>query len=84
LILVFTAILPYEMSTTEDHIIPEQRPAESLIPALDRSLELSEDQLKFLLCAIRDLNPEAADAEAEIRKRLLEIQSKYVVLYHIA
>lgn len=66
------------MSTSEDHILRERRPVESLIPTLNGSLELSEKQFKFLLHAIRDVNLDAVDAEAEIRRRVLEIQSRCV------
>lgn len=67
------------MSTSEDYILRERRPVDSLIPTLDGSLELSEKQFKFLLHAIRDVNPDAVDIEADIRRRVLEIQSKCVV-----
>ena len=78
-----TATHTLEMSASEDHIIREHRPVESLIPTLGGSLELSEKQIKFLLQAIRDLNPESNDAEAEIRRRVLEIRSKYVAPFCI-
>ncbi len=73
--------LPFtlKMSTSGDYILREWRPVESLIPTLDGSLELSEKQIKFLHHAIRDVNPDAVDAEAEIRRHVLEIQSRCVV-----
>lgn len=47
-----------EMSKNQDSILPEPRlPVELQVPALDRPLELSENQIKFLLGAIRDVNP---------------------------
>lgn len=67
------------MSTGEDYILRERRPVETLVPPLDGSLELSEKQIKFLLHAIHDMNPEAIDSESEIRRRILEVQSKYVI-----
>lgn len=67
------------MSTSKDYILRERVPVKSLIPALDGPLELSDKQIDFLLHAIHELDPEANDAEAEIRRRVLEIQSKYVV-----
>ncbi|KAF8548903.1 hypothetical protein OG21DRAFT_665169 [Imleria badia] len=69
------------MSTNEDHIVRERRPVETLIPALNGSLELSEKQIKFLIHTIRDVNPEANDAEVEIRRRVLEVQSKAYKTY---
>ena len=69
------------MSTSEDHILREQRPVDSLVPALDLSLELSETQIRFLFHAIRDVDPEAVDAGAKITQRVLEVQSKCVVQF---
>ncbi|KAH0828781.1 major facilitator superfamily domain-containing protein [Lanmaoa asiatica] len=69
------------MSTSEDYILRERRPAESLIPTLDGSLELSEKQIKFLLHAIRDVDPGAVDAAEKIRKRVLEVQSNEAYPY---
>lgn len=69
------------MSTGEDHILHEQCPVYSLVPALDGSLELSEIQIKFLLHAIRDVNPEAVDAGARIKRRVLEVQRNWVVQF---
>ncbi|KAG6371201.1 hypothetical protein JVT61DRAFT_9825 [Boletus reticuloceps] len=71
------------MLPSEDHILREQpRPVanSSLVPDLHVSLKLSEKQTKFLLDAIQDVNPEAIDAKAEIRKRVLEVQDKCVFL----
>jgi len=54
---------------------------DSVIPALDGYLELSEDQMKFFLHAIRDLNPEALNAEAEVRRRVVDIRNKSYQIY---
>jgi hypothetical protein len=69
------------MSTSEDHILREQRPVYSLVPNLDVSLELSKTQIEFLLHAIRDVNPEAVDAGARIKQRVFEVQRKCVVQF---
>ncbi|KIJ62353.1 hypothetical protein HYDPIDRAFT_94825 [Hydnomerulius pinastri MD-312] len=62
------------MSPDGDHILREQHPNESLIPALDSSLfGLSEEQKAFLLHAIRDLDQGVG--EEEITRRVLEAQS---------
>lgn len=66
---------------SEDHILREQRPVCSLVPALDVSLELTETQIKFLLHAIRDVNPEAVDAGVRIKQRVFEVQRKCVAQF---
>ncbi|KAF8121603.1 hypothetical protein EV363DRAFT_1184899 [Boletus edulis] len=70
------------MLPSEDHILREQpRPVDSLVPDLHVPLKLAEKQTKFLLDAIQDVNPEAIDAKAEIRKRVLEVQDNQIYPY---
>lgn len=64
------------MSADDEHILREQQPAESLIPTLDETLELSERQKTFLRHAIRDIHADGVDVDTEIAKRVTALQRR--------